>query len=334
MADTARTTHQIGFALLPNFALMSYASAVEPLRAANELAGKQLYEAVPFSTDGSPVRSSSGVAIDCREARTMSASLHTVFVCAGGEPSDWTHGQAFVRALKRVSRLGVRIGGISSGSYLLAATGLLDNREFTIHWEHASVLRETFPHLTPRQARYVIDGNRITCAGGVAPLEMMCAMIAERMGTDFARRVSDWYLHSTVAEADAPQRASDPERFGTNHPGLLAVLQKMEATIEQPLDRRTMAAVAGVSPRHLDRLFQTQLTASFLETYRGIRLAHARRLLQQSSLSVAEIAVACGFYSGGHFSRAYKTSFGATPAQARRTRAKGPSAPEQASSGV
>lgn len=313
-----RNCQQVGFTLLPNFSLMSYASAIEPLRAANMIAGTRLYEVVAFSAEGGAVVSSSGVSVECSAAKMMSGTLHTVFVCAGGNPSDWTRTQAVERAMKRVSRLGVRIGGISSGSYLLAKAGLLDNREFTIHWEHAPVLRETFPHLNPRQARYVIDGNRITCAGGVAPLEMMCAMIAERMGTDFARRVSDWYLHSTVAKADAPQRASDPERFGTNHPGLLAVLHKMEATIEQPLDRRAMAAIAGLSPRHLDRLFQQQMAASFLDVYHGIRLDHARRLLQQSSLSVAEIAVACGFYGRGHFSRAYKMKFGATPAQARR----------------
>lgn len=314
----ARSLYRIGFVLLPNFALMSYASAIEPLRAANLLAGVPLYQAIPYSLDGRPVKSSAGIDVECRPIHTLEARLHTVFVCAGGRPADWANTQAIQRALQRAARLGARIGGISSGAYVLAAAGLLDGRDFTIHWEHAPVLAEAFPNLTPRQARYVIDGNRITCAGGVAPLEMMCALIAERMGADFARRVSDWYLHSQISEPDGPQRASHAERFGTHHPALLTVLQKMETTIERPLDRKTMADLARVSPRHLDRLFKTKLGVGFLDTYRRIRLEHARRLLQQSPLSVAEIAVACGFSSAGHFSRTFKDAFGMTPVAARQ----------------
>jgi AraC family transcriptional regulator, glycine betaine-responsive activator len=316
--EAARNLQRIGFVLLPNFALMSYASAIEPLRAANMLAGVPLYEIVAYSATGEPVRSSAGVSVECRDIQSVEAPLHTLFVCAGGKPSDWVNIQAIQRVLQRASRMGVRIGGISSGAYVLASAGLLDDRDFTIHWEHAPALAEIFPQLKPRQARYVIDGNRITCAGGVAPLEMMCAMIGERMGAEFARRVSDWYLHSLIAEADAPQRASHAERFGTHHPALLTVLQKMETTIEQPLGRKAMADLARVTPRHLDRLFKGELASSFLHTYRRIRLEHARRLLQQSPLSVAEIAVACGFSSAGHFSQAFRSEFGATPAGSRR----------------
>lgn len=315
-ADT-KSTQQFGFLLLPNFALMSYASATEPLRAANLLAGRNLYRTVPLSLGGGAVRSSSGVEIACEDIGHGDAHLHTVFVCAGGGPADWAAAEACYGSLRRLSRLGVRIGGISSGSFVLAAAGLLDNRDFTIHWEHAPILREAFPHLTPRQARYVLDGDRITCGGGIAPLDMMHALIAERMGSVFARRVSDWYLHTAVAEPSAPQRGSSAERFGTHHPALLAVLEKMEATIENPLDRRTMARLAGVSERHLDRLFNTQLPRGFVSTYRMVRLDHARKLLEQSPLSISEIAFATGFSSASHFSRAYKDHFGIRPGSAR-----------------
>lgn len=87
----------------------------------------------------------------------------------GGGPQDWTVAENSYGTLRRLARQGVRIGGISSGAYVLAAAGLLENRDFTIHWEHAPVLKEAFGHLTPRQARFVFDGDRITCAGGVAP---------------------------------------------------------------------------------------------------------------------------------------------------------------------
>lgn len=319
-----RSTQRIGFVLIPNFALMSFASATEPLRAANLIGGLDLYEVVMLSMDGRPVKSSSGTAFECEALERLGETCHTVFVVAGGGPQDWVLPEADYSKLRRLPRLGIRIGGISSGSYVLAAAGLLDNRDFTIHWEHAPVLREAFGHLSPRHARYVIDGDRITCAGGVAPLDMMHAMIGERMGSHFARRVSDWYLHTGIAESEAPQRGSAAERFGTHHPVLLTVLEKMEASIEQPLDRATMARFAGTSVRHLDRLFSTHMKEGYLDTYRNIRLMHARRLIEQSPLSVTEVAFATGFSSAGHFSRAFSTLFGLTPNALRRRMAEEP----------
>ena len=314
----ARSLHRIGFILVPNFALMSYASAIEPLRASNMLAGVPLFEAIPYSRDGKPVLSSAGIAVECRNLNEFETRLDAIFVCAGGQPSDWGNTHSIHGALPRAARLGIRVGGISSGAYLLAAAGLLDRSDFTIHWEHAPILVEAFPHLKPRQTRYVIDGNRITCAGGVAPLEMMRSLIAEKMGADFARRVADWFLHSQATEPDGPQRASHVERFGTHHPALLTVLQKMETTIEKPLSRKAMADLARITPRHLDRLFRVELGIGFLEQYHRFRLDHARRLLQQSPLSIAEIAVACGFSGTSHFSRAFKSQFELTPARMRR----------------
>ena len=314
--SSSRSTQSIGFILVPGFALMSYASATEPLRAANLLAGSDIYDVVTLSLDGRPVRSSSGAAIDCERLGGRAHAFSTVFVCAGGTPAQWNHPDVLA-TLRAMARDGVRIGGISGGPYLLAAAGLLNGRDFTIHWEHAPILKEAFPQLTPRQARFVLDGNRITCGGGVAPLDMMHALIAERMGADFARRVSDWYLHTAVAEPTAPQRASAAERFGVHHPLLLNVLEKMEATIEQPLGRNSMAAYTGISPRHLDRLFADHMGSGFLETYRQIRLRHARRLLQQSPLSVSEIAFATGFSSAAHFSTAYRKLFARPPSSDR-----------------
>ncbi|HTN97723.1 MAG TPA: GlxA family transcriptional regulator [Nordella sp.] len=313
-----RNLQRIGFVLLPNFALMSYASAIEPLRAANLIAGSPLYEVVPLSADGRPVRSSADLEIACGRLSDLGGACHTLYICAGGNPADWQASSALHAPLRKFARDGIRIGGISSGAYVLAAAGLLDACDFTIHWEHAALLRETFPHLVPHQARFVVSGGRVTCGGGVAPLDMMHAVIAERMGADFARRVSDWYLHTAVAEPADPQRGSVAERFGTNHPALLSVLEKMETAIENPLTRAEMARLAGISSRHLGRLFIAHRGQSFLDSYRMIRLAHGRRLLEQSPLSIAEIAYATGFSSAGHFSRAFKAAYGETPASARR----------------
>ncbi|MDO9416692.1 GlxA family transcriptional regulator [Pararhizobium sp.] len=316
VTEEQKNTQHIGLILLPGFALMSYASAVEPLRAANLLAGRELYRISAFSPNGAPVATSSGIDIPAETLPLRGTGLHTVFVCAGGSPKDWSF-PPVLATLRQLAREGVKIGGISGGPYVMAEAGLLDGRDFTIHWEHAPALIEAFPDLTPRQARYVLDGNRLTCGGGVAPLDMMHALIAGRMGDDFARRVSDWYLHTHVESAAAPQRASLAQRYGTNHPALLTVLEKMATTIEAPLDRKTMAALARITPRHLDRLFAAQLESSFLGEYRKLRLDHAVLLLKQSPLSISEIAFATGFSSAAHFSRAYRQAFAQPPRSQR-----------------
>ncbi|WP_417805655.1 GlxA family transcriptional regulator [Thalassospira lucentensis] len=316
--DIQPAPQHIGFMLLPDFALMSYASAIEPLRAANLLAGRPIYRLLNYSAAGGNITSSSGTMVPTTPIANAPTSLHTLFVCAGGHPTQW-QAPGVLPALRKLSRWGVRMGGISSGSYVLAAAGLLGQRQFTIHWEHAPALIEAFPDLEPQRARFVIDGDRITCGGGVAPLDMMHAMIADHMGADFATRVSDWYLHTNVGTSGGSQRASLAERYNVHHPALLRVLEKMEATIEDPKSRDEMASFVRLSTRQLDRLFTQHLGASFLEVYHQVRLDHARRLLKQSALTISEIAFATGFANSSHFSRAFKATYGIAPRDARST---------------
>ena len=306
----------VGFLLVPGFALMSFAAASEPFRAANLLAGRPVY-AVRCFAEGGRAEASSGAIIPAEPLPTSASGLDMAFVCAGGEPAQWRR-PAVHGALRRLAGEGVRVGGISSGAYLLAEAGLLAGRRFTIHWEHAPALIEAFPDLQPERARYVIDRDRLTCGGGVAPLDMMHALIAERLGAAFARRVSDWFLHTQVVAGEGAQRGSVAERHGVHHPALVAMLEKMEATVDAPLSRAAMARYAGVSPRHLDRLFSQTRGLSYLEAYRRIRLDYADKLLRQSALSLSQIAFATGFSSASHFSRAYAGVFGRPPGAVRR----------------
>ncbi|GGE05510.1 AraC family transcriptional regulator [Aureimonas endophytica] len=308
---------RIGFLLLPGFALMSFASASEPFRAANILANRTLFRVETFAEESGLVASSGGAAVPAAALPGPGAKLDMLFACAGGSPADWRR-PAVHAALRQAASEGVALGGISGGPYLLAEAGLLANRRFTIHWEHAPALREAFPHLHPEQARFVIDRDRLTCGGGIAPLDMMHALIAARMGAGFARRVSDWFLHTEIEPGSSPQRGSVPERYGVHHPALVAILERMEASVEAPLSRAAMARLVALSPRQVDRLFARHMGSSFLAQYRRLRLEHGRRLLRESPLSVAEIAFATGFSSAGHFSRSFRDLFGQRPGEARR----------------
>jgi transcriptional regulator GlxA family with amidase domain len=321
-AQAAENAQTIGFLLVPGFALMSYASAMEPLRAANRLAGRPLYAWRHISPDGAAAAASNGMSLlpDGRVGEDV--PLDALLVCAGGNPAQFDHPPTF-RWLRALAHNGVQLGGVSGGPYLLARAGLLDGHRCTIHWEHIPAFVEEFPDLEVERTLYVVDRDRLTCAGGIAALDMMHALIERDHGHGLAAAVSEWFLHTDVRLGSGPQRMTLRERFGISNPKLLKVLERMEANLEEPVTRERLAAVAGVSVRQLERLFTAHLGATLGEHYARIRLDRARALLRQTTLPVLEVAVACGFVSASHFSRAYKGRFGWSPKAERLTESTG-----------
>lgn len=307
---------RIGFLLLPGFPLMSYASAVEPLRAADTLSGCPLYRWFHVGCDGSAVAASNGVTITPDLALEAAGTLDALFVCAGGNPATFDHKPTFAR-LRTLASGGLVLGGMSGGTYVLARAGLLAGRRCAIHWEHIPALIEEFPDLELERTLYVFDRDRITCAGGLAAFDMMIELIGRDHGADLAARVAEWYLHTRSRSGDDAQRLSPRERYGVANARVLKVLALMEERIETPLSRAELAAAAGVTLRQLERLFAAHLGVTLGEHSLAIRLERARALLRQTSLAVAEVAVACGFVATGHFSRVYRVRFGHPPSAER-----------------
>ncbi|MBX9841263.1 MAG: GlxA family transcriptional regulator [Xanthobacteraceae bacterium] len=297
---------------------MSYASAIEPLRAANSLAGRSLYAWRHISIDGAPVLASNGVEIKADHSIADDVRLDTVFVCAGGNPTTFRH-QPTLRWLRRLARARVRIGGVSGGPYVLARAGVLNGHRCTIHWEHMPAFIEEFPELAVTRSLYVIDRDRLTSSGGISALDMMHALIEQDHGHDLAAAVSEWFLHTEVRLGSGPQRMSARERFDVSNRRLLRALEYMDAHVEEPADRAKLSAVAGVSVRQLERLFVTHLGSTINAHYLRIRLDRARNLLRQTAQPVLAIAVSTGFTTASHFSRAYRRAFGLSP-KAERAR--------------
>ncbi len=311
---------QIGFLLLHGFALMSYASAIEPLRAANTLSGRTLYRWSHISLDGQPVQASNDASILADHRVGDDIDLDIVFVCAGGNPALFRD-QATLRWLRRQARSGRKIGGVSGGPYILARAGLLAGYRCTVHWEHVPAFLEEFPAIRLSRTLYEIDRDRLTCAGGIAALDMMHAVIAADHGQELAAGVSDWFLRGQVRQGSGPQRMPLRERYGVSHPKLLKVLERMEQNLEEPLSRERLASLGGISVRQLERLFATHLGLTISDHYLAVRLDRAQMLLRQTTLPVLEIAVACGFVSASHFSRCYRARFAHAP-RAERTRSR------------
>jgi transcriptional regulator GlxA family with amidase domain len=319
-SDLAAETRIVLFVLAPGFPLMAYASAVEPLRAANVLSGRLLYAWRHMTAGAGEARASNGVAFrpDFDMAREPTPSA--VIVCSGGNPASFSHPPTLAR-LRRFARRGAKIGGVSAGSFILAQAGLLDGYRCTIHWEHASAFAEAFAELRLTHSLFEIDRDRLTCAGGIAALDMMHAMIRDDHGQALAAAVSDWFIQTSVRSSADRQRLSIRERYGVGNPKIARVLQRMESESERPADRAALAGLAGVSVRQLERLFAAHLRCPIDEQYKRIRLERARKLVAQTALPVVEIALICGFRTASHFSRSYKAAYGDAP-RVERTKGK------------
>lgn len=313
----AEKTVEIGFILTQGYALMSAVSAVEPLRAANDLAGRMLYRPRFFSVGGGFVGTTAGGGFPTENLLESFAAPDVVFVVAGGNPMLYED-KLLERGLRAMARRGAKLGGISGGAAILAKAGFMEGRRFTVHWAHIDPLSEYDPDLLIERALYVIDRDRYTCAGGVAALDMMGAIIASHHGATFARKVGDWFIHSRLRLADEPQQASARDRFNLHHPILAAAVDLMTSHIADPLSPDQLAALAGSSARQLQRLFSAQFGKSMMEFYRDLRLAKADELVQQTALPVVEIALLTGFSGAAHLTRLFSEKYGLPPGKRRK----------------
>ena len=306
----------VGFLLIPDFALMSYAAALEPLRAANLISGRALYRWWHAAPQGEPVTASNGVAIIPDIGIGTERDADMLFVCAGGNPATFDDASVFAW-LRRLARRGVTIGGISGGPYILARAGLLDGHRATLHWEHQPAFSEDFPEIEVTPSLFEIDGNRITCSGGISALDMIVALIEHDHGRELAAAVGDWFLHTHIREGFGPQRMDLRFRLGVTDEKLLRVLRQMETNIETPQSRAELARLAGVSVRQLERLFRRHLGRGMHQHYTSRRLERARQLLRETTLPILDVAVATGFSSSSQFARAYGRAFGEPPTRTR-----------------
>lgn len=307
---------RISFLLIPGFSLIGLAAMMDPLRWANRLTEQPLYQWSILSIEGNGVEASNGLCIVPDQAISAIESTDTLIVCAGFHPDDYATASLSAE-LRRISLRGADIGGQDTGSYLLASAGILDGYRATIHWEQLENFSEVFPKVNVVDEIFEIDRDRFSCSGGLSGLDLMLHLIGHQHGRDLAQKVSEQLIYSQHRPGDQPQRLSVEARFGISHPKLVAAIKTMQQRIEDPLPIAQLAPTVHVSERELERLFQRFLKTSPAQFYRQLRLDQARQLLQQTSRSVTNIAIASGFASVSHFSRSYQQYFGLAPSRDR-----------------
>ena len=231
------------FLLLPGFSMMGLMAAIEPLRVANRFRG-ELYRWRLLSLDGAAVAASNGMSLNVDTALELPAAGASLFVVAGFEPLA-SFDARLAHWLHRAEREGVLLGGIDTGSFVLAEAGLLDGHRLTLHWEAIDAFKESYPHLTVTQELFEIDRRRITCAGGTASIDLMLDLIAQAHGPQLAIQVSEQFVLGRIRPRKDHQRMEVATRYGISNKKLVHVIGEMEQHSEPPLT--TLSLVGGGS---------------------------------------------------------------------------------------
>ena len=308
-----------GLLLIPGFSLMTFASFVEPLRQVNRLMGRIVYRWSLLSADGEAVTSSSGAQVMVESDLQKWPEIDYVFVCTGlgVENFNGEHTHAWLR---RMSKRGVKIGALSTATFVLAHAGMLNGYKCTIHWESLIALQEQFPGLQVTTNLYEIDRNRISCAGATACIDLMLHLIGERFGYALVTAVSEQYNLSLIRRSIDDQRVPFNILGQFNHPKIVEAIAVMESNIDEPLLLGEIARAVDLSKRQLERLFVRHIGTSVIRHYRFLRLRRANQLLTQTNLLVRDVAIACGYLSMSHFSKDYRKLFGNSPVKERSSR--------------
>ena len=319
MNDTNNKPIRYGFLLLPNYSMIAFSSAIEVMRMANRLSKQELYQWPIYTMSGDAVPASNSLMIGPDDRIENATGLTALFVCAGVRVTEvWS--QSLNTCLHRFAHRHIILGGLCTGTYLLARAGLLDGYHCTIHWENIAALREMSPEIMLSEELFEIDRDRYTAAGGSAPLDMMLQLVKKQHGIELAVAISEQFMCDRMRGHYDKQRVPIRLLVGTNQPKLTEAIALMEANLEELIALDDLARLVGVSRRQLERLFKKYLHCVPRRYYLDLRLKKARQLLLQTDKSVAEISIACGFVSPPHFSKSYRDLFSASPREERQLR--------------
>ena len=311
------------FVLLPKFTLLSFASVLECLRISNRMSNKILYEWEIISENGTSIICSAGIEFSVDHDLNELNRDDTIMLC-GGENIRAATTKRLLSWLRRESRRGLAIAGLCTGAFPLAKAGLLEGKRATIHWENQDSFTEEFENVELTKSVFIIEGNRMTTAGGTSSIDLMLKLIANDHGEDLANAVADQQIYSSIRTTQDVQRLSVPTRLGVRHPKLGQVIQMMERNIEEPISPSILAKHVAMSTRQLERLFRRYLSRSPKRYYMELRLQKARNLLMQTDMSVINVALACGFASPSHFSKFYRAHYATTPYRERGSQSTKP----------
>ncbi|MDA5094106.1 GlxA family transcriptional regulator [Aliiroseovarius sp. KMU-50] len=298
----------IGLLVLDAANTLSLAAVVDPLRAANRRAGRDLFHWLWFTADGTPATLTSGLQVP-GQALDMRSDLDVIFVIAGFD-LEAQSSPDLLRLLRQLSQSGKTIGGVDGGPWIMARAGLLNQHRATTHWEDLETFEIRFPEINVSRDRFVVDGRMITTGGAGSTLDLMLHLIRSRHGEALAMRTAGALIYEPDPTGHRPQTVTSPARLMARAPKVAHAIRIMEENLEEPPSIAQIARQLGMSQRSLETRFQQALNTSPGAYFLNLRLDEARRLASDTTRPVGEIALATGFGSAASFARAFKLAHG------------------------
>ncbi|MDB6444714.1 MULTISPECIES: GlxA family transcriptional regulator [Pseudomonas] len=309
---------RVAFVLMDNFSMMSFTGAVDALVTANLMSDRPLYEVLTVGVSGAQVTSDLGIVISTDIELAQLPEDQDILIVAGGFRVKLQGVPLLRRKLRANAASGAIMGGLWNGVFFVADANLLDGFECAVHPESRAMMLEVFPHVKVSSRAYVVDRERVSCAGANSSLRMMLQLIRLTGGQALVGAIEE------ILRCDESGDETDlPPVFVETDPtlpeSLKLALELMWQNIEEPLTIDELAACVKISKRQLERRFCRFLGATPTRYYLELRLTRARQLIQQTNRSVTEIAVATGFVSSPHFQRRFRDFFGVPPGSYRST---------------
>lgn len=304
------------FLLFDGFSNIVLANAMEPLRDVRmRSTGAELSWRIS-SLDGAPVTSSSLLRVT-PDQQFDPQSRRRALVLVAGYGVRHMDLLAIARLIRKALASSDLIIAVDGAPWMLAATGLLNGRQATVHWHDLDAFADHYPDLMVTRQSFVRVGRYLTCGGASSTLEMILDLIRQEFGAAAAFDASTMFLYDANRQT-APAHDSPAKFRQVGSERLLRALDKMALHIEDPVSLEQIARAASTSERSLNRMFLSELGLTPGRYYRLLRLKRARELAQESNQSLEQIALRCGFSTASALSRAFSREFGAPIGQSRR----------------
>ncbi|MER9120954.1 GlxA family transcriptional regulator [Mesorhizobium sp. M0954] len=308
--------------VLPGFSQLALHAFIEPFRIANVLSKLELFRWRIAGLDARPVVGASGLSVD------VDMTLDDLDICIGGkapnhlaiiagEPVSRRLPPQITSVLRTFARRGIPISALGTATWLLAQTGLLAGTRCTIHWSRLAAFSEMFQQTQARDALFVKDGQFATCAGELAAFDLAVDLIAGHVSGTIAQEVCRYATVDGQRSGSNRQTGPTGLAFAGASDKLLMAMRIMEEYVENPLSMAEVSRRVGISRRQLERLFAAHVHIPPVRHYLRVRVEHAKRLIEGTSLPIIDIAIACGFVSASHFAKSFRTFHGVSPQQCR-----------------
>ena len=304
-----------GVVLVDGCSLLAMALLTEPWRIANRNAGDEVARWTLASWHGSAVVASNGMelSVDAVARELVEDDALDAVIVLASDDVGWAGRSELVSWLAEVGDTDVLLAGVDAGPELLAEAGVLRGHVAAMHHEIVDVFRERFYGIDLTYGRYNIDERRATCAGSSTTLDFSLALLTRFVSPAVAAGVADTLMHTPHADPAAPVESAT--RMLDDR--LRRAMHVIATDSAEPGVVRRAADAAGISDRHLQRLFSTELAMTPREFAQRVRMRRAETLLRETRLPIGSIAVACGYGGASDFNRAFRAQFGRTPTEHR-----------------